>query len=115
MVCTCSPTILNLPSPAQSTFPWRTLHCLSAPVAKHVSEKHIAGSPAGAQVDYFGAPLRAVYIIDPSGTIRSVTVNDEQVGRSIEEVIRVVEGFQHATPRCRKQAHPHSHPLFPRR
>lgn len=47
-------------------------------------------------VGYFGAPLRAVYIIDPSGTIRSVTVNDEQVGRSIDEVVRVVKGFQYA-------------------
>eukprot|EP00306_Pavlova_sp_CCMP459_P011723 CAMPEP_0185193000 /NCGR_PEP_ID=MMETSP1140-20130426/20246_1 /TAXON_ID=298111 /ORGANISM="Pavlova sp., Strain CCMP459" /LENGTH=227 /DNA_ID=CAMNT_0027759765 /DNA_START=25 /DNA_END=708 /DNA_ORIENTATION=- len=48
------------------------------------------------EVGYFGAPLRAVYIIDPTGTIRSVTVNDEQVGRSIDEVIRVVQGFQYA-------------------
>jgi len=47
-------------------------------------------------VGYFGAPLRAVYIIDPTGTVRSVMVNDEQVGRSIDEVMRVVEGFQYA-------------------
>jgi len=47
-------------------------------------------------VGYFGAPLRAVFVIDPSGMIRSVTVNDEQVGRSIDEVLRVVEGFQYS-------------------
>ncbi|KAG8469574.1 hypothetical protein KFE25_006029 [Diacronema lutheri] len=47
-------------------------------------------------VGYFGAPLRAVFVIDPKGIIRSVTVNDEQVGRSIDEVMRVVDGFQYA-------------------
>lgn len=47
-------------------------------------------------VGYFGAPLRAVFVIDPKGVIRSVTVNDEQVGRSIDEVMRVVDGFQYA-------------------
>lgn len=47
-------------------------------------------------VGYVGAPLRGVFIIDPKGTIRSVTVNDEQVGRSIDEIMRVVDGFQYA-------------------
>ena len=47
-------------------------------------------------VDYVGAPLRGVFIIDPTGTIRSITVNDEQVGRNIEEIVRVVRAFQHS-------------------
>ena len=46
-------------------------------------------------VGWYGAPLRAVYIIDPNGLIRSVTVNDEQVGRSVDEVFRVVQAFQY--------------------
>ena len=46
-------------------------------------------------VDYVGAPLRGIFVIDPKGTIRSVTVNDEQVGRNIDEVVRVVRAFQH--------------------
>ena len=29
---------------------------------------------------YHAAPLRATFIIDPSGTVRSIAVNDEQVG-----------------------------------
>ena len=28
---------------------------------------------------YHSAPLRATFIIDPSGTVRSISVNDEQV------------------------------------
>jgi alkyl hydroperoxide reductase subunit AhpC len=47
-------------------------------------------------VGYVGAPLRATFIIDPSGTVRSLAVNDEQVGRNIDEVMRLVEGFQYA-------------------
>jgi len=47
-------------------------------------------------VGYVGAPLRATFIIDPSGTIRSMSVNDEQVGRNIDEVMRLLDGFQYA-------------------
>jgi alkyl hydroperoxide reductase subunit AhpC len=47
-------------------------------------------------VGYVGAPLRGVFIIDPTGKIRSVIVNDEQVGRSTEEIMRIVDGFQYA-------------------
>ena len=49
-----------------------------------------------ATVDYVGAPLRGIFIIDPSNTVRSMTVNDEQVGRNIDEVVRVVKAFQHS-------------------
>jgi alkyl hydroperoxide reductase subunit AhpC len=37
-----------------------------------------------------GFPLRGLFIIDDKGIIRSVTVNDTQVGRSVEECMRVV-------------------------
>jgi peroxiredoxin (alkyl hydroperoxide reductase subunit C) len=41
-----------------------------------------------------GAPLRAAYIIDPDGMIKSITVNDLSVGRNAKEIIRVLDGFQ---------------------
>jgi len=47
-------------------------------------------------VGYNGVPLRATFIIDPSGTVRSLSVNDEQVGRNIEETMRLLDGFQYA-------------------
>jgi alkyl hydroperoxide reductase subunit AhpC len=35
-------------------------------------------------------------IIDEKGKIRSITINDEQVGRSVDETYRLVQAFQHA-------------------
>ena len=46
--------------------------------------------------ELYGAALRGVFIIDPSGVVRSVQVNDEVVGRSVDEVMRLVKGFQYA-------------------
>ncbi len=37
---------------------------------------------------------RVTYIIDPKGIIRWVCVNDLSVGRSVDEVIRVLDGLQ---------------------
>src|SRR5476649_1694249 len=37
---------------------------------------------------------RATFIIDPTGVIRWVCVNDLNVGRNVKEVIRVLDGLQ---------------------
>ena len=41
-----------------------------------------------------GVDLRATYIVDPQGIIRWVSVNDLSVGRSVPEVLRVLDGLQ---------------------
>ncbi|NOY06243.1 MAG: peroxiredoxin [Chlorobi bacterium] len=41
-----------------------------------------------------GVALRATFIIDPEGVIRWVTVNDLNVGRSVPEVLRVLDALQ---------------------
>jgi lipoyl-dependent peroxiredoxin subunit C len=41
-----------------------------------------------------GVPLRATFLVDPSGIIRHVSVNDLSVGRSVEELLRLLDGFQ---------------------
>jgi lipoyl-dependent peroxiredoxin subunit C len=41
-----------------------------------------------------GVPLRATFIVDPTGTIRWASVNDLSVGRSVPEVLRVLDGLQ---------------------
>ncbi len=46
--------------------------------------------------DLFGASLRGLFIIDDKGIIRSLTINDAPVGRSVEETLRLVQAFQHA-------------------
>jgi alkyl hydroperoxide reductase subunit AhpC len=42
-----------------------------------------------------GVPLRALFIIDPAGNLRQVTVNDLPVGRSVDEIIRLIKAFQY--------------------
>jgi len=41
-----------------------------------------------------GVPLRATFIVDPTGIIRYVGVNDLSVGRNVEEVLRVLDALQ---------------------
>jgi len=41
-----------------------------------------------------GVCLRATFIVDPEGVIRHASVNDLNVGRSPEEVLRILDGLQ---------------------
>lgn len=41
-----------------------------------------------------GVALRATFIVDPEGVIRHVSVNDLSVGRSVDEVLRVLDALQ---------------------
>ena len=41
-----------------------------------------------------GVPLRATFIVDPTGIIRHVSVNDLSVGRNVDEVLRVLDALQ---------------------
>jgi peroxiredoxin (alkyl hydroperoxide reductase subunit C) len=41
-----------------------------------------------------GVPLRATFVVDPQGIIRHVSVNDLNVGRSVDEVLRVLDALQ---------------------
>jgi peroxiredoxin (alkyl hydroperoxide reductase subunit C) len=40
------------------------------------------------------AALRATFIIDPDGVVRYASANDLSVGRSVAEVLRVLDGLQ---------------------
>lgn len=42
-----------------------------------------------------GVPLRALFIIDPTGTLRQITCNDLPVGRNVDEIIRLIKAFQY--------------------
>ncbi|EIW77657.1 thioredoxin-like protein [Coniophora puteana RWD-64-598 SS2] len=50
----------------------------------------------GVLIEEEGIALRGLFIIDPKGILRQVTINDLPVGRSVDEVIRLVEAFQFA-------------------
>ena len=41
-----------------------------------------------------GVPLRATYIVDPSGVIRYAAANDLSVGRNTDEVLRILDALQ---------------------
>jgi peroxiredoxin (alkyl hydroperoxide reductase subunit C) len=41
-----------------------------------------------------GAALRATFVIDPEGIVRDATVSDLNVGRNVEETLRVVRALQ---------------------
>ncbi|XP_046406509.1 peroxiredoxin 1-like [Ischnura elegans] len=42
-----------------------------------------------------GCPLRGLFIIDSKQVLRQATINDFPVGRSVEEVLRLVQAFQY--------------------
>ena len=42
-----------------------------------------------------GVSNRGVFIIDPTGLIRQITINDIDVGRNVDEVLRVLQATQH--------------------
>ncbi|XP_064631294.1 peroxiredoxin-like [Lineus longissimus] len=48
----------------------------------------------GVLLEDAGVALRGLFLIDPSGTVRQVTVNDLPVGRSVDETIRLIQAFQ---------------------
>lgn len=41
-----------------------------------------------------GITLRGLFIIDPNGIIRQITINDLPVGRDVDETLRLVQAFQ---------------------
>ena len=47
------------------------------------------------QGDARGVALRATYIIDGEGILRHMSMNDLPVGRNVDEVLRLVQGYQY--------------------
>ncbi|HEY2784136.1 MAG TPA: peroxiredoxin [Fimbriiglobus sp.] len=42
-----------------------------------------------------GMALRGLFVIDKSGILRHVTINDLPLGRNVDEVLRVIDALQH--------------------
>merc|ERR1712113_810770 len=57
---------------------------------------HNVSKAYGVYLPELGFPLRGTFIIDGSGTLRHLSHNDLPVGRSVDEVLRLVQGFQHS-------------------
>uniref|UniRef100_A0A0N5ASQ4 thioredoxin-dependent peroxiredoxin n=1 Tax=Syphacia muris TaxID=451379 RepID=A0A0N5ASQ4_9BILA len=41
-----------------------------------------------------GIAYRGLFIIDPKGNLRQITINDLPVGRSVDETLRLIQAFQ---------------------
>jgi len=57
--------------------------------------KHTLSKDYGVFMEDVGHDSRGLFVIDGKGVIRHITVNDPPVGRSIDEVLRVVAAFQY--------------------
>lgn len=49
----------------------------------------------GVYRDEDGVTLRGLFIIDPKGVLRQITINDLPVGRSVDETLRLLQAFQY--------------------
>lgn len=64
----------------------------------------LAADPSGAVARAYGALLdegvaaRATFVVDPQGVIRYAAFHDPAVGRSISEILRVLEALQSGGP-----------------
>jgi len=61
---------------------------LLADFTKQVSKDY------GVLLETLGAALRGTFLIGPDGLLRAYIVQDLTVGRSIEEILRLVSGFK---------------------
>ena len=59
-----------------------------ADITKKISSEY------GVLLEGGGVALRGTFIIDPEQVVKHISINDLGVGRSVDEVLRLVEGFQ---------------------
>ena len=67
---------------------------LAADMTRKISKAY--GILAKSKKSYYpaGVSMRATFVIDQSGIVRHQVVNDEPIGRNMDEVVRVVEALQ---------------------
>jgi alkyl hydroperoxide reductase subunit AhpC len=75
---------------------WRTHHAdlKDLPFAMLSDIKRELSTALGVLDKDAGVPLRATFIVDPNGTIQFAAVNSLNVGRNVDEVVRVLDALQ---------------------
>ncbi|CAI5734844.1 unnamed protein product [Hyaloperonospora brassicae] len=68
---------------------------LVADISKRISEDY-GVLVIDEEDEMYGAALRGLFIIDPEGIIRSIQINDDAVGRSVDETLRLLKAFQYS-------------------
>ena len=61
---------------------------LAADITGEVSRKY------GVLIEDQGIALRGLFVIDPEGTLKYEVVHDLNIGRSVDETLRVIQGLQ---------------------
>merc|ERR1711894_516791 len=56
---------------------------------------HKISKDYGVYLEDNGISLRGLFIIDPKGILRQITMNDLPVGRSVDETLRLLQAFQY--------------------
>ena len=49
----------------------------------------------GVLIETVGVALRGLFVIDKAGIVRHITINDLPLGRSVDEVLRLLDALQH--------------------
>jgi peroxiredoxin (alkyl hydroperoxide reductase subunit C) len=57
-------------------------------------KNHSLSKDYGVLIEEEGIALRGLFLIDPNGVIRQITINDLPVGRSVDETLRLLDAFQ---------------------
>ncbi|MPN54793.1 Alkyl hydroperoxide reductase C [bioreactor metagenome] len=65
---------------------------LNFPLAADLTKK--VASDYGVLIEEEGIALRGLFIIDPQGVVRYSVVHDLNVGRSVDETLRVLKALQ---------------------
>jgi len=67
---------------------------LAADMTRKISKKYGVLSKGGDSYYPAGVSMRGTFIIDQSGIVRHQVINDEPIGRNMDEVVRIVEALQ---------------------
>ncbi len=69
-------------------------YTLAADMSHEICKAYGIESNGGDSYYPAGTAMRATFIIDQKGIVRSQVVNDEPIGRNMDEVVRVIEALQ---------------------
>lgn len=69
-------------------------YALAADMNHEISRAYGVESDGGDSYYPAGVSMRATFVIDQKGIVRHQVVNDEPLGRNVDEVVRIIEAIQ---------------------
>ncbi|KAL1923665.1 uncharacterized protein VTP21DRAFT_8645 [Calcarisporiella thermophila] len=65
---------------------------MKIPILSDITKK--VSRDYGVLIEDAGVSLRGLFIIDPNGIVRQITINDLPVGRNVQEILRLIDAFK---------------------